>query len=80
MDEKRRAPRLRTFKGGSIMFSVAPPIGCVIRNMSETGALLAVESSVGIPDEFALLIKPELIKRACRVAWRKAGRMGVQFV
>ena len=80
MDEKRRALRHRTFKGASIVFGVAPAVGCVIRNMSDTGALLAVESSVGIPDQFTLLIKPELIKRACRVAWRKANRMGVQFV
>jgi hypothetical protein len=79
MDESRRAQRLRTFKGGSILFGTAPAIDCVIRNMSETGALLAVESPVGIPDEFTLLIKPELIKRACRVAWRKADRIGVHF-
>jgi len=52
----------------------------VIRNMSETGAQLIVESPIGIPDDFTLLIKPELIKRACRVAWRKADRIGVRFI
>jgi len=80
MTENRRAPRLRTLKGGSIIFGVAPAVNCVIRNMSETGAQLIVESPIGIPDDFTLLIKPELIKRACRVAWRKADRIGVRFI
>jgi hypothetical protein len=47
--------------------------------MSETGALLAV-NPFGIPDEFALVIKPEMRKRSCRVAWRSADKIGVRFV
>ena len=77
--DKRRSPRLRTLKGGSIMFGVAAAVDCVIRNMSETGAALEVESPVGIPDEFRLLIKPEFLKRNCRVVWRSAKRIGVEF-
>lgn len=80
MIERRRALRHRTFKGGSLIFSVAPPIYCVIRNMSETGAQLTLEGPVGTPDEFTLLIKPEMTKRACQVVWRKADKIGVQFV
>ena len=79
MAETRNSPRLRTFKGGSIMFGVAAAIDCIIRNMSETGAALEVESPVGIPDEFTLLVKPEYVKRNCRVAWRSAKRIGVEF-
>ena len=71
---------MRTFKGGSIIFGVAPAIDCTIRNISETGAALEVKSPVGIPDEFTLLIKPELLKRNCRVVWRLANRIGVHFV
>jgi hypothetical protein len=51
MENNRDSPRLRTLKGGSILFGVAPAIDCVIRNMSETGAMLAVESPIGIPDD-----------------------------
>ena len=79
MAESRDAPRLRTFKGGSIMFGVAAAIDCTIRNMSQTGAALEVDSPVGIPDECTLLIKPEFVKRNCRVAWRSAKRIGVRF-
>jgi hypothetical protein len=78
--EHRVSPRLRTIKGGSILFGVAPSIDCVVRNMSEAGALLAVQSTVGIPADFTLLIKPELKKRDCHVMWRAADRIGVRFV
>ncbi len=79
MNENRAHPRLRTLKGGLIIFGTAAAIDCVIRNMSETGALLAV-NPFGIPDEFTLVIKPEMRKRACQVAWRSVEKMGVRFV
>ena len=80
MQDHRGSKRLRTYKGGSIMFGVAAAIDCIIRNMSETGAALEVESPVGIPDDFSLLIKPEYIKRNCHIVWRAGTRIGVQFV
>lgn len=80
MSENRRSARLRTYKGGSIIFGVAPAIDCIIRNISETGAALELQGPAGIPEEFTLLIKPELVKRNCRVAWRLAKRIGVQFI
>lgn len=79
MSEKRRSPRLRTLKGGMIIFGTAPAVDCIIRNLSETGALLVVNSA-GIPDEFALVIKPEMLKRKCRVVWRSVDRIGASFV
>ena len=79
MSEQRRSPRLRTIKGGSIMFGSAAAIDCIIRNMSETGAALEVESPIGIPDSFTLLIRPEILKRRCEVVWRTRHRIGVVF-
>lgn len=79
MSELRGSPRLRTFKGGSIIFGVAAAIDCIIRNMSDNGAALEIESPVGIPDDFTLLIKPEFVKRNCHVVWRAAKRIGVRF-
>jgi hypothetical protein len=79
MNEHRKALRQRTYKGGSISFGSAPAVECVIRNMSETGACLEV-ASPGVPDNFTLLIKPELLKRSCSVAWRTDQRIGVRFI
>lgn len=61
------------------MFGSAATVDCIIRNMSDTGASVEVESPAGIPDEFTLLIRPEIIKRTCLVVWRKARRIGVRF-
>lgn len=80
MEERRATPRNRTYKGGSIIFGLAAGVDCVIRNLSDTGASLEVESPVGIPDDFTLLIKPELLKRRCQIEWRSANRIGVQFI
>ncbi len=80
MDERRKIHRKRTFKGGSIISGLAAGVDCVIRNLSDTGAFLEVESPVGIPDDFTLLIKPEIIKRKCHVEWRAANRIGVRFI
>ena len=79
MAEQRGGPRFRTIKGGSIIFGSAAAIDCIIRNMSDTGAALEVEIPAGIPDDFTLLIRPEIIKRNCHVVWRTKRRIGVRF-
>jgi hypothetical protein len=79
MTEHRYKPRLRTFKGGAILFGKMASVDCIIRNISETGAALEFKGQVDVPDDFKLLIKPELIKRECHVVWRSPGRLGVRF-
>ena len=49
--ENRSSQRNRTLKAGTISFGRAAGIDCLVRNVSETGACLEVESPVGIPDE-----------------------------
>jgi len=79
-DEHRKEPRQRTFKGGTISFDRAAGIDCVVRNISKSGACLEVQSPLGIPEQFTLVVKPDDLKRSCQVAWRSAGRIGVLFV
>ena len=79
MNEKRHVARHRALKGGSIAFGGGARIDCVIRNISETGAALDVESPVGIPDDFTLLVNQEEAKQSCHVAWRSTKRIGVRF-
>ncbi|AKR54480.1 pilus assembly protein PilZ [Youhaiella tibetensis] len=80
MEERRRAQRHRTLKGGSIVFNEGrSAIDCTVRNLSEIGANLRVTSVVGIPDEFILQMSDKTT-RDCRVSWRKATELGVAFV
>jgi hypothetical protein len=78
-DEKRKLPRHRTLKAGSISINHASSIDCRVRNMSAIGACLEVASQIGIPDDFVLVIEADHLMRPCRVIWRTATRMGVSF-
>jgi len=79
MEERRKVPRHRVFKAGSIGLNSAGAIDCRVRNMSSDGACLEVASQVGIPDDFVLVIAHDHLSEPCHVVWRDANRMGVAF-
>ena len=79
MNNIERAQRQRILKAGTISFDRAAGIDCTVRNISETGACLEIESPVGIPNDFTLVIAKDGVKRSCHVAWRSARRIGVHF-
>ena len=54
-------------------------VDCIVRNISEAGASLEIESPVGIPNNFTLVIKADKFTRRCHIAWRKARRIGIRF-
>lgn len=76
--EHRIAPRKRILKAGIIEFA-GGGIDCTVRNISDTGAALSVESPVGIPAEFKLVVEADQISRMCRIVWRKEKRIGIRF-
>jgi hypothetical protein len=78
--EKRESARRRVLKGGQISFrGLRASIDCTIRDYSETGARLMVESPIGIPEKFDL-IQSGAQTRFCRIVWRKATQIGVEFI
>ncbi len=78
MSEHRIGPRKRVLKAGVIEFD-GGGIDCTVRNLSEAGAALSVESQVGIPTEFKLVVVSDQLSRMCRVVWRKENRIGIRF-
>jgi hypothetical protein len=50
-----------------------------VRDYSDTGARLLVESLIGIPDRFDL-VRDNFPMRVCRVIWRRAPEIGVEFL
>lgn len=78
MSEQRGSRRTRALKSGKISFG-GGAISCTIRNISESGAQLAVESPLGIPTEFMLVIPSDGVSRPCRVVWRSGNRIGMRF-
>ena len=81
MDNQRSSPRQRTLKGAKIAFQGhGAAINCIVRNLSETGACLKVESPIGIPETFDLVFESDQSGRPCRVVWRKDTQIGVKFL
>ena len=79
MEERRKGGRHRTLKPGKINFSLASSINCGVRNLSPGGACLDVASQIGIPDDFVLVVESDHLWQRCRVIWRTATRLGVEF-
>ena len=79
MEERRKVPRHRTLKAGSISFNRAAGIDCRVRTLSPAGACLEVASQIGIPDDFVLVVECDHLHQPCHVIWRTATRMGVEF-
>lgn len=80
MDDRRKHQRLRTLKAGKIVFNRRlNVIDCVVRNMSEGGACLQVDGTDWLPEKFDLTIPIDGLKRACRLCWKSADRVGVAF-
>ena len=80
MPEHRIIPRKRMFKAGTLEFNRAGAISGIVRNLSDTGAMIEVESVIGVPDDIILYIEADDFRRECKVVWRKSTRIGVRFV
>jgi PilZ domain len=77
--ERRNVARHRARKTAHITFKGHwATIDCTVFNLSDQGACLQVESPIGIPDTFDLVLDHASV-RDCRVTWRKATRIGVAF-
>ena len=80
MNERRKKPRQRTLKAAKIVFhDKRTVLDCTARNLTDEGASLVVANTVSLPDRFKLTIPLDKFERTCRVVWRKADRVGVQF-
>jgi hypothetical protein len=74
-----RSSRPSRRKGARIVFKGHEAlIDCTVSNLSDRGARLKVESPIGIPDTFDLVLDNAPV-RSCRVTWRKATQIGVEF-
>ena len=77
MDEHRKAKRMRMLKSGKILLG-SHAVPCTVRNLSDTGACLEVQTTVGIPSMFEFVM-PSQPPRTCKVVWLGETRMGVHF-
>ena len=76
--ERRQQPRKRMLKSGKILLG-KHAIPCAVRNMSERGACLKVQTTEGLPEMFDFLFAGEPV-RTCKTVWRDDTQIGVMFI
>jgi PilZ domain len=78
MEDRRNSSRRKVFKRGMIIthdqFST---INCLVRNVSEVGARVEVDSAFLLPSRFELLFDGRSCH--CEVAWRSQRHLGIRF-
>ena len=81
MDEHRQASRVRSFLKGDILFgNGANRAECTVRDISDTGARLAVSGTITFPEIFDLHIPQRQRTDRVRIIWQRGGEIGVLFV
>ena len=78
MEEQPRTARRRVLKTGSMEFP-GQSLPCTVRNISETGAAIEVNSPLWFPDRFVLVIASGNFRRACRIVRRDERQLGIKF-
>ena len=79
-NDRRTVPRLQVRKNGKILFINQPCfVECIIRNISQDGALLSLIVSVPLPREILLWEEGTGKLYECGVKWRKDDMVGVHF-
>lgn len=77
----READRTKMLRAGKIIYNNKMSVSdCSIRDLSNTGCRVGLESLVGIPDHFTLHIQNGSSRHECEVVWRKSNMMGLRFI
>jgi hypothetical protein len=81
MDENRVAPRLRSLLKGRITYNNRlSTMDCVVRDISTTGARLALTHQNVLPDKFELYVPLKEKSYSVEVRWRADEDVGVMFL
>ncbi|MHC4054673.1 helix-turn-helix domain-containing protein [Bradyrhizobium sp. 25ACV] len=82
MSDHRAAVRHHTLRTGLVEFDNGTgsivSVPCTIRDVSGTGARVALNSSAWVPEQFSLIFSSGL-RKGCRLAWRKERLIGGAF-
>ncbi|WP_249119389.1 MULTISPECIES: sensor domain-containing diguanylate cyclase [unclassified Bradyrhizobium] len=80
MSEQKPLPRGRTFLAGKVISNYGQStIDCTVRRISDTGAVIEVETVLGIPEHFHLLIPGEGDPLPCKRSWQSEKQIGLVF-
>jgi PilZ domain len=80
MQDRRQNVRDKVLLGGVAEIpEIGATVDCVVRNFSESGACIELDSSTNLPGEISLTIKRKQRSYLARMIWRQANRVGLAF-
>lgn len=78
--DRRKAVRSPSYLGGQLVFSNQRlSAECIVRDRSDTGALLFVDGAGRLPDSFDLTISKTRTRFRAHTRWRRADAIGVEL-
>jgi hypothetical protein len=78
MQDRRKSVRDKVFLGGVAEINGrGSTIECVVRNFSESGACVELDSAARLPDQINLTIGHKGRAFLARMIWRQANRVGL---
>lgn len=80
-DSRKAKRRVINYRAWMLLDARRQPVECRIADMSDTGARVAIPSSIkALPQGLMLwLDKNGKVQRKCEIVWRKTGYVGVRF-
>ena len=77
--ERRQKARRRVYLGAGIVIgSEFPPVDCLVKNLSQTGAKILANDRI-MPLCFALHINKTGVQHDAAIVWRRGPEIGVSF-
>ncbi len=81
MLERRQSRRGRTYLGGKVAFDNRfCTMDCIVRNLSQNGAMLVFPGPVMVPAVFDIQIHNQGESRRARIIWRTETEIGISLV
>ena len=78
--DKRKSKRREVRYAARVQLESGRTAGCVMSDVSDTGARLQVPFPDKVPERFPLWLTVDgSARRTCRVVWRKSREIGVAF-
>lgn len=79
--DKRGSDRIRSFLRAQIIFNNRmSTIDCIVKNISSTGARVALDDTLAVPTEFDIYIPQRGRSHHARLIWRDKDAIGIDFI
>lgn len=79
MQERRKYVRTHVQRPARLLTEEPLPVDCLVLDLTNSGAGIRVQDSSPLPDTLNLTFDSGRSHRSCRLVWRVADRIGVEF-